>query len=91
MKFDMFAQMMFERETGRVVTQYQSTATDMVTLVWACLQWEDETLTIKAVAQHIDEDNVEEIGAALDELNTKNPPLDVTGSNDGALPDTTSA
>lgn len=89
---NLWAQMQFEKATGRSVSEMHDSATDMATLIWACLFQDDEDLTIEAVAKMIDLDDMEVVSEAVGELTGENQdPLVKAGETSGQSDDATSA
>ena len=68
LRFDMNAMMAFERATGKNIRKLDYddlSATDVTTLVWACLLDEDADLTIGVVGKAINPSNLEDVSAQL--------------------------
>jgi hypothetical protein len=89
---NLYAQMQFEKATGRSVAEMNNSATDMATLVWACLIQDDESLTVDDVAKMVDIDDMERMSVAIGELTGETvDPLALVGDDSGPSGDTTSA
>lgn len=92
LRLDLWSQMQFEKATGKSVGEMSESATDLATIVWACLIHEDPDLTIDGLAKMIDLDKLEEVSGAIEELmGPDETPLPETDSPAGLPEDTTSA
>jgi hypothetical protein len=78
LSMNLWAQMQFESERGKPVSEMDGSATDLATLVWACLVQDDPELTVEAVARMVDLDTMETLSGAIEEL-TGDIPLVVNG------------
>lgn len=92
LRLDLWSQMQFEKAAGKPVGEMSESATDLATIVWACLIHEDPDLTIDGLAKMIDLDKLEEISGVIEELmGSGESPLSETDSPVGLPADMTSA
>lgn len=69
MRLNMWAQMRYEKASGKkIVDMEENSVTDVMTLVWATLTQDDPELTVDALAQILDVDDMERVAEAIKEL-----------------------
>ena len=81
MRLTLYAQMLFETERGKTIAQMDGSATDMATLLWACMREDAPDLTVDEVARLIDIESMEGVTKAIDALTVSAPLADGTSGS----------